>query len=473
MRWFFALLFLVSSGVPLAKGQPVTAPSVNAAEQAFDRGLRAFRAEQYSVAYDAFMRAATEFDFNQRTTAAYLMAGKARYAAGDLEGTASVMSSLISTYPRSRYVEEAREIRRDALSRLRGQPAEVAVTTIGVALPLSSQDLVFTQTLFNGVRLAIDDHNAANPDRPIRIVFRDSGGSPTTAAAATAELARAGVNAAIGPLYSEEAVAAAAVAERERLVLITPLATDEEVTANRRFTFQANPTFPARGRLMARHVLEQRHRHVGVVAVSGTLAANMADAFTEAYEAGGGTILFNERLPSGEAWFQLPERVAAEHLAQVDAVYFPITGAGADEYAAGALRGLDQMLETGERRPRVYGNAEWQNLRGSRPRARQYGAVFTNDFYQGSETANHRSFVNRYRDLSGVLPDRIAFKGYDVGLLLLAALENDIRGESLANALRRMPAHRGLAHLIDFRGSQANQHLFLLRFGVTDVELVR
>lgn len=472
MRRTRVLALLLVLVAPMATAQPATAPSILAAEQAFERGLRAFQAGQFEAAHEAFVRAATQFEYHQRTTAALLMAGKARYAAGDFEGATSAMTTLIATYPRSRYVPAARELRREAMARLRARPERVAVISIGIALPLADEDAIYVQPLFNGIRLAIERHNAAHPERPVRMVFRDSGGSPAAAADAVSALAREGVSAIIGPLYSPEALAAADVAERLGVVLLAPLATDEGVSRGRRYVFQANPTFARRGTAMAEHALAQGYDRVGIVAVSGTVASEMAEAFRSHIERGRGTVAFDVRLPLEEAWFQLAERLDAGQLRRVDAVYFPLAGLDAEQHAAAALHALDALLGEEASRPRVLGNSEWQHLGASRARAMRYETVFTQDFQPSRSDAEQADFAERYARLAGGPPDRLAFKGYDVAQLLLAALEQ-ARGGHLAPVLRQMPAHQGLGHRIHFAGEQVNQHLFVLPLRDSDAEALR
>ena len=211
------LLLVLFVAAPLA-AQPREAASIPAAETSFNNALRSYDARQYDDAYRSFIRAATEYGYNQRTTAAYLMAGKSLYADGRLAEAASAMTTLLRAYPDSRYADEARAVRRAATSRIEQDAAVPTALDVGILLPMDPRDLVFTQALFNGVRLAVDEHNAAHPDAPVRMVFRDTEGTERGAADAVAGLARAGVEVIVGPLYSEEALAAGAAAERERVL---------------------------------------------------------------------------------------------------------------------------------------------------------------------------------------------------------------------------------------------------------------
>ncbi len=466
MRLFATLILLVLAAPSSA--QPFEAPAIPAAEAAFDRGLRAYEVGQYDEAARAFRRLVEETAFNQRTTAAQLMLGKALYAGGDAAGAVAAMTDFVREYPRSRYLEAARDLRRAAEDRLRAVEARPEATDLGIALPANDADLAFSQALFNGIRLAVDAHNAAEPNRPVRMVFRNTEGSERGAMRAVEDLSRAGVELVIGPLYSEEAMAAGEAAERERVLVVAPLATEERVSEGRRYVFQANPTFAQRGRTMARYAAAQHPGAVGVVAQSGTIGATMAEAFQVELAREGGTVGFAELLFDERAWFRLAEVLSDSvggRLADVDALYLPVAGADAPEQAAGALKSLDQALSADERGLlRLFGNTEWGRLDASRPRAEGYGTVFTSDFHAEEGSTAVQDFAARYRALAGLAPDRLAFAGYDVTRMLLGLLAERRSEEALPDLLRRARPYAGLGHRIDFSRGNVNEAMFFLGF---------
>ena len=81
VRFFCLLLALVAAGPTAA--QPATAETVPAAEAAFQNGIAAYQQGAFAEAERLFSRAAEEFGYNERTTAATLMAAKAAYADAD------------------------------------------------------------------------------------------------------------------------------------------------------------------------------------------------------------------------------------------------------------------------------------------------------------------------------------------------------------------------------------------------------
>jgi ABC-type branched-subunit amino acid transport system substrate-binding protein len=266
-----------------------------------------------------------------------------------------------------------------------------------------------------------------------------------------------GADAIVGPLFSDEAAPAGDAAEAAGIVLVAPLATDEAVGQGRRFVFQANPTFPARGRAMARYAVGRLGLdRLGVASQAGTLGADMAGAFATEARRLGAAVAFEEALADAGDWEDLDREVGASALQGVDAVYLPVTGRDAPRYAADALRALDAL----NRAPRPLGNTEWEGLSTSTARASRLGAVFTQDFFVAPGSAD--AFGRRYRELAGIGQDRLALIGYDITRFLLSQTEGD--EATLAEALRTAPLFDGIGHRFRFDGGQVNEALYVLGF---------
>ena len=460
----FAALVAVA-GRPAA--QPMTADRVPAADAAFEGGVAAYRAGDYAGAERLFTRAATEFGYTERTTAATLMAAKAAYAAGDFARAASAATRLVSSYPASRYAADARALLPRIAAASAGQ-----TFTLGVVLPTEGRDGYLGQALFNGVRIAVDEHNrqvaggsagvaGGGAGRRVRMVFRDTRGTGPGAADAVRAAVGEGADAVVGPLFSAAAEPAGAAAEAAGVTLLAPLATDQAVAQGRRFVFQANPTFPARGRAMARYAVGRLGLdRLGAASEAGSLSADMAGAFATEARRLGASVAFEEALATASAWEDLDREVGEARLRSVQAVYLPVTGGPAPRYASDALRSLDALGSVG-RSPRPLGNTEWEGLSPSAAaRATRLGAVFTQDFFVAPGATD--AFAARYQALSGIAVDRLALIGYDLTRFLLAQVD---AGEgALADRVRQAPQFNGVAHRFDFDGGQVNEALFILGY---------
>jgi len=452
------LILLAALAAAPALAQPATADRVPDAETAFESGLTSFSQGEYAEAYRLFQRAATEFGIHQRTTAAQLMAARAAFAEGAYARAASSATSLVTSAPDSRYAPDAR-----ALLAMIAEADAGRAFQLGIVLPVAGPDGYLGQAVFNGIRIAVDEHNArvaAGTGRRVRMIFRDSG---AIAEAGVRAAVAAGADAVVGPLFSDEALTAAAAAEEAQVPLVAPLATDDGVSAGRRFAFQANPTFAGRGRAMARYAVGRLGlRRLGVAVETGSLGADEGAAFATEARRLGATVAFETRLGAGD-WEDLDRRVGAANLSAVQGVFLPTTGADAPTHAADALRALRAVPNA----PRPMGNTEWEGLTASRDVASRLGAVFTQDFFVAPGAAD--AFGRRYRELSGLGPDRLALIGYDVTGFVLAHAEGD-GGAALADRLRTAPRYQGVAHRLAFDGGQVNEALFIL--GYRDSEAV-
>ncbi|MGB3541565.1 ABC transporter substrate-binding protein [Rubrivirga sp.] len=455
MRLVCLLSLVAALAVAPVSAQPADAESIPGAEAAFQNALASYRVGDYAEAERLFSRAADEFGYNERTTSATLMAAKSAYAEGDFDRAIAAATRLVAQYPESRYVDSARDVL--ALAAQGGPGGRGLPFDLGVVLPVGGIDGYLGQALFNGVRIAVDEHNEGASGRPVRMVFRDSGGNGEGARLAVEGVVLEGADGIIGPLFSDEAETAGAAAEAASVVLLAPLATDEGVSMGRRYVFQANPTFPARGRAMARYAVGRLGLdRLGVASVGGTLGADMAGAFGTEARRLGARVAFEETLANAEAWEDLDREVGASALQGVDAVYLPVTGRDAPRYAADALRSLDAL----NRAPRPLGNTEWEGLSTSTARATRLGAVFTQDFFVAPGAAD--AFGRTYRALAGIGQDRLSLIGYDIARFLLLQIEEQ-EGD-LAEAVRQASQYDGVGHRFEFNGGQVNEALFVLGF---------
>ena len=465
-RSLLAALLIVTP----AMGQPAALDTSRAAalfpfnpaiETAFQEGVDAWEDGRYDDAYQRF-RAIIEAPENRRTTAAMLMGGRSLLAAGRFAESSGLLTAFIRRYPESRYYDSAVGLRDAAQERYNlGIEAARDVFLIGVLLPMTSRALRFTRSAFEGIRMAADEFNARG-GRTVRLIFEDSGGEPRKARAAVRRLIdRAGPTVIIGPLFSEEAIAAAEVAEDAGVPLLVPLATDEAVARGRTNVFQANPTYEMRGRLMARRVVRNlRYTKIGVIADSASYAARMARGFIdEADDLGAATPLVGF-LGGLSDWYALADRFGADALAHVDGLYIPVTGDDARGIINVALTSLER---TSPRIP-LFGNGEWADYPDV-ARLAQHETVYDVDFMVDSTRAEVVQFDQEYRRRTGEAPDKPAFVGFDVTRFLLQLATDLDERASLPDAFRTRAPYEGLGIRLYFGDGQVNQSVFFHSYG--------
>jgi ABC-type branched-subunit amino acid transport system substrate-binding protein len=286
-------------------------PEISNAELMFEQGLSAYERGEYETAYERF-RLVNEFELNRKTTAALLMGARALVQLRRYREAIDRLETLLDRYPDTTYRQEARALIERSESRLRDGMQARDTLRIGVTLPMSGARASLSQALFNGIRLAVEEHNGlrrrfvrppglqpsadtfevydteevhgdsvseaeapttvvaptdtvrvdsmrvvteqvGRPDRRVKMYFRQIGEGADRAGAAVDSLVRRDrVDVILGPIESATARPAARRAEEAGVLLVAPVATDESVSRGRDHVFQANPTIRARGRAMAR-----------------------------------------------------------------------------------------------------------------------------------------------------------------------------------------------------------------------------
>jgi branched-chain amino acid transport system substrate-binding protein len=99
--------------------------------------------------------------------------------------------------------------------------------TIAMAGPLTGADAPFGGNVRDGVQLAVDQHNAANPGCQVQLKAFDTEGDPQKATAIAPQIVDdASIVGLVGPTWSGETKATGSVFDQAGLVALTPAATN-------------------------------------------------------------------------------------------------------------------------------------------------------------------------------------------------------------------------------------------------------
>jgi ABC-type branched-subunit amino acid transport system substrate-binding protein len=171
------------------------------------------------------------------------------------------------------------------------------VLKVGVVLPLmlsSGQPAPggAGEEMLDGIRLAVDEYNAEALPK-VNLEVRDSEHDAGVAARQVSELTMdSGILAIVGPVFSNEAFAAARLANARGVPLMTPTATLDGIAAIGDYIFQANPDFSTRGRAMAQYAFAAGNaRRFAVLSASDTASKLMTQAFVGEVQQLGGQVV--------------------------------------------------------------------------------------------------------------------------------------------------------------------------------------
>lgn len=454
MRMVLVLLFLASAPMAAAQQTPhATADSL------VTSGLAAFHADSWASAQDDFERVLREYPASTAVSTSAFMAARSAYRLGQYARAASLVRSFDASYPDSRFTSDAARLLE--LAELAEDVARLKPARLGIILSLDGEDRLQTQEMFNGIHLAVRRHNAADTRRPVEMIFRGADGGPSAVRRAVQELAAENADAVFGTLYSENAIAAAAEAERQGLVFMAPMATDETVSRGRRMAFQANPSMEVRGRLAARHAVNGlRIDSLGVIASMDPdgLSERITDAFIQEASRLGARINLIILLPEERNWLELDNFFPADTLDYVEGLFMPIVSPDRQRVAGGVLSSMDRFGKT----TRIVGNSSWHDLPMT-VHASQYNVSYVNDFHRGFDEQATAAFIASFRALANIEPDRLAFAGYDATSFLVGLMDAYDSSE-LAEAIRLAPPFQGLGHRIYFDGTNVNQGMYYHRY---------
>ena len=470
-RLFLAGLMLVLLLLPsreAAAQESAVIHHLSGADSLLTAGIQAFEAGDYPEARSLFARIDADFGINAASSTARIMQAKAALRTGDFADVRSILAGFSVDFPGSSYAEAARVLEAQALEAER-QKSEPPLQ-LGVILSLGDEERIPSQQLFNGIRMEVDAHNMDPRQRPVRMIFRDISGSTERTARVVTELKNAGADAIIGTLFSDRAVAAAERADRDRIVFMAPMATDERVSQGREYAFQANPTMQARGRAMGRFAVNGlRLDSLAVITVAderGT-GERLADGFIQQASELGAQINYIQLLDSEADWFTLPDTLSADTLRNVKAVFVPMIAGNAPQRAGRILSAFDRI----GRDVRLLGNSSWHDL-PQKAHASRYMMTYSNDFNPDLTSDAYLQFGWAYRDLSGQEAGRLGVSGFDTTHFLLEAMsKRDSR--TLVDRIRNMAPWEGFGTRIEFAGSNVNQGLYFLRYRDGQLSLIR
>ena len=324
---------------------------------------------------------------------------------------------------------------------------------IGGVVPRSGPASLYGESVERGMVLAIDELRAAHQrgEFPLALALelRDSGSDPEQAAAALEELFDAGARAAVGGVTAAETHAMAAVADREKRVVVSPTARggasapseSAESAGASRYVFRLFPSLDREGSKLASFAaLELRLRRSAVVAPTGDGAAG--DSFTQEFERNRGEVV--SRISYGDPATD-GERIVKEVLAsRPQAVLVSGPGEPVAEIVAGLQsRGYRGALLTTSSfaAPKVVAAAG----------RHAEGVLLARPTYDSaSRRPAVRAFVAAFEKRHGETPDLWAAYGYDAVRVLAAAMVKAPSPRDAWVGLRGLTEYEGVTGHIQF-----------------------
>ena len=312
-----------------------------------------------------------------------------------------------------------------------GQPSsEILVGEFG---SLTGTTATFGISTRNGIDMAIDEVNKAGGllGKNVRVIVEDDQGKPEEAQTVVTKLiTRDQVIAILGEVASSRTMAAAPVAQQNRIPMISPSSTNPKVTEIGDYIFRVCFIDPFQGLVMAKFATNTlKLKNVAILRdIKNDYSVGLADVFVDNFKKLGGNIVADESYSEGDTDFSA--QLTSIKSKNPQAIFLPgyYTEVGLVARQAKKL-GLNVPLMGGD---------GWDS-----PKLIEIGGVDLN----GSYYSNHYSvddpspaiqkFVGDYKTRYGAVPDALAGLGYDSAKVLFDAIRraNSTEGSKVRDAI--------------------------------------
>ncbi|MGH9399037.1 MAG: ABC transporter substrate-binding protein [Thermoanaerobaculia bacterium] len=317
---------------------------------------------------------------------------------------------------------------------------------IGFYGALTGPTATFALSGSNGARLAADEVNRAGGvlGKRVELVVEDDRGEASEAASAVSKLiARDHVVALIGEFASSRTLAAAPIAQAEKVPMISPSSTNVEVTKKGDYIFRACFIDPYQGKVMATFARQNLKAATAAVLVDSRsdYSVGLARAFIQDFTASGGRVVAQMKYTEGDSDFSA-QLTAVKPLAP-DVLVVPgyYTDAGLIARQTRSL-GLAAVLLGAD----GWDSPKLAEIGG----AAIEGAFFSNHYSVDDPAPAVRAFVAAYKKAYGAEPDSIAALSYDAARVLFDAMRRagSTDGKRLRDALAETAGFAGVTGTI-------------------------
>jgi branched-chain amino acid transport system substrate-binding protein len=293
---------------------------------------------------------------------------------------------------------------------------------IGHFASMSGGTATFGISTDEGIHLAADEINANGGvlGKQVRVVTEDDQSKPEEAVTAVQKLINQDkIVALLGEVASSRSIAAAPVAQRARIPMLTPASTNPKVTQLGNYIFRACFIDPFQGAAMANFAMKDekgpKARSFAILYdVKNDYSLGLREFFTNVVKSNGGEIVADEAYGEGDVDFKA--QLTKIKNANPQAIYLP-------GYYTEAGLICRQARELGITVPLLGGDGWDSEKTFEIGRDAVTGCYFTNHYSPEEERPEVKKFVDSYKaKFGGKNPDAMAILGYDAMKLMADAM---------------------------------------------------
>jgi branched-chain amino acid transport system substrate-binding protein len=401
-----------------------------------------------------------------------LLLGKMSLKTGDYSNAQKCFSDLILLFPDSPEKNEARILQEKALTS-EPEPPSTFNPLIGVLLPLNNIGMgeaksVTAAEILEGIKFAVSEYNKGRDDK-IGLIIRNTANNETNIEEIKEEFDKiSSIKAIIGPVFSDEVRSALEIFKYTDIPILSPTATDNDLTQTNENFFQANPNFVVRGKAMAQYVffVENKRKMAVLNAIEG-YSPLLASEFSREFEKLGGEILVKATYKSNS--FTLKDQInkIALYSESLDGIYLPL----ADKADVPVL--LSNLVQDSLYIP-IYGNQDWFLAKGYETSSELSNSLtFESDYFLEYNDQDFQSFGNRFREQTKIDANRNVLYGYDVARYLLTVMRHiNPERETIKLKMESGLTSSGYHNNICFNKERVNRFVNIVRYKDGMFELI-
>ncbi len=312
---------------------------------------------------------------------------------------------------------------------------------IGVYVAQTGSEAAFGTSTVEGEKLAADEINAAGGvlGRKIKLIIEDDQGKAEEAASVVTKLITSNdVVALLGENSSNQSLAAAPIAQTNKVPMVSVSSTNPAVTQKGDYIFRVCFTDPYQGKALAAFVSNNLKLKSAAILVDrkNDYSVGLAEFFRKSFEASGGKIAIEQSYSGGDTEFR-PQLTTIKS-SKPDILFIPGFYTEVGQIAI-------QARDLGITIPMLGGDG-WDS-----PTVIQIGgksvdnSYFSDHYFIGDPRPLVQHFVNAIRKRTGKDPEATAALGYDAMKILAQSIQK-------AGSLDRQKIRDAIASTADYDG---------------------
>jgi branched-chain amino acid transport system substrate-binding protein len=308
-----------------------------------------------------------------------------------------------------------------------GKKKDDNTIVIGHFASMTGQQATFGISTDNAIQLAIKERNAKGGVKGKQVVLKtidDAGKQSDAATAVTRLISDHGAVAILGEVASGLSMAGGAIAQKQKVPMISPSSTNPDVTDIGDYIFRVCFLDDFQGWVGAKFAKE--NLKLDKVAIlydqAQPYSSGLADFFEKAFKEMGGTVAMRQAFNGGN--LEISSQLQALKGVEPQLIYLPV-------YYGPAATIIRKAREAGIAAPFLGGDG-WDSAELAKNAGEAINGNFFSNHYAPEEPRPEvKNFVDKYKaEYGGAIPDGLAALGYDAALVLFDAMD---RAPSLGN----------------------------------------